>query len=51
MLSQEEDGNDKPVAYFSHQLHGAEVRFSTTELECLAVVEAAQHFLEINLLE
>ena len=33
-----------PVAFYSCQLRGAEVRYAETELEALAVVEAVKHF-------
>ena len=33
-----------PVAFYSRQLRGAEVRYAATELEALAVVEAVKHF-------
>ena len=44
VLSQDVDGTDKPIAYFSRQLKLAEVRYSVTEQECLVVVEAVRHF-------
>lgn len=34
-----------PVAFYSRQLRGAELRYSATELEALAVVRTVQHFL------
>ena len=34
----------QPAAYYSRQLRGAEHRYSTTELEALALVETIQHF-------
>ncbi len=34
----------RPVAFFSHHLKGAQQRYSAQELECLAVVEAVNHF-------
>ncbi len=34
-----------PVAFYSQQLRGAELRYSVTELEALAVVRTVQHFL------
>ena len=33
-----------PVAFFSRQLRDPETRYSATEIECLAVVEAIHHF-------
>ena len=45
VLSQtDEEGNDKPVAYFSRKLLPRETRYSTTEKECLAVVDGIRHF-------
>ena len=38
-----------PVSFFSRQLLDRESRYSATELECLAVVEALRH-LEVHLL-
>ena len=38
----EQDGH--PVAYFSRALRNAEVRYSTIELECLAIVESLKRF-------
>ena len=39
------DGEILPAAFYSRQLQGAEVRYSATELEALAVVESIKHFL------
>ena len=43
ILSQDVDGTDKPITYFSRRLKLAEVRHSVTEQECLAEVGAVQH--------
>ena len=39
------DGEILPAAFYSRQLRGAEVRYSTTKLEVLVVVESIKHFL------
>ena len=45
VLSQsEDDGNDRPVAYFSRKLLRREERYSTIEKECLAIKLAVQAF-------
>ena len=38
------DGEDRPVAYFSKQLQGAQQYYSATELEMLAIFSGIQHF-------
>ena len=38
------EGEEIPVAFFSHQLQNAEKRYSITELETLAIVSALKHF-------
>jgi len=47
VLSVERDGVETPTAYFSRQLRGAELRYSVTEWEALAVVAAVDHFLPL----
>ena len=44
VLSQDIDGTDKPIAYYSRRLKPAEAMYSVTEQECLAIVEAVRHF-------
>ena len=45
ILSQQAaDGEEHPVAFFSRKLLPREVRYSTVEKECLAVVAAVKHF-------
>ena len=44
VLSQVQDGKEVVISYASRQLKGAEVRFSTTEKEALAVVFALKHY-------
>ena len=44
VLSQEKDGIDLPIAFFSHVLNSAECNYSTTEKECLAVLYAVHQF-------
>ncbi len=38
------DGEELPVAFYSRQLRGAEVRYTVTELETLAIAQAVEHF-------
>ena len=40
-----------PVGFYSSQLKDAETRYATTELECLAIVEAVRHFDHVPSLE
>ena len=45
VLSQsQDDDSDLPVAFYSRKLLPRETRYTTTEKECLAVVNAVQHF-------
>lgn len=44
VLSVVRDGTERPVGYFSKKLLPAEKNYTITELECLAVVRAVDHF-------
>lgn len=44
VLSVMRDGEELPVGYFSKKLSPAERKYAATELECLAVVRAVEHF-------
>jgi hypothetical protein len=44
ILSQGKLGSDKPVAYVSRTLNGAELNYATVEKELLAIVWACKHF-------
>ena len=44
VLAQRKDGAEKNIAYPSHQLKGAELNFSATDGECLAVICAVKCF-------
>jgi len=36
--------NNKPIAFFSRKLTGAQTRYSVTEIELLAIVETIKEF-------
>ena len=44
VLSITRDGMDLPVAYFSRKLTKHEFNYAITELECLALIKATEHF-------
>jgi hypothetical protein len=44
VLSQLRDGKERPIAYCSRQLNSAESKYSTTELELLALLFATKQF-------
>lgn len=44
ILSQGEIGKDKPIAYYSRVLRGAELRYDTYEKEALAIVQGVKNF-------
>lgn len=44
VLSQGETGKDLPIAYASRTLNKAEINYSTTEKEALAIIWATNHF-------
>lgn len=44
VLSVKRNGQELPVGYYSKKLTPAEQKYSATELECLAVVRAIDHF-------
>ena len=44
VLSVERKGEELPVAYFSKRLTAAEKNYSASELECLAVLKAVDHY-------
>ena len=44
VLTQEKDGVDMPISYYSRKLNEAETRYTVTEKEALAIVAAVKHF-------
>ena len=44
VLSQEIEGQDHPIAFHSKKFSGAELNYSTTEKEALAIVASITHF-------
>ena len=44
VLSVVRDGQELPIGYFSKKLKKAEQNYAATELECLAVIRAIDHF-------
>jgi hypothetical protein len=44
VLSQVQNGEEHPIAYFSALFSPAERNNPTTDQECLAIVSAIQHF-------
>ncbi|KYO23805.1 hypothetical protein Y1Q_0015801 [Alligator mississippiensis] len=44
ILTQEEDGIERPVAYASHKLLPVETRYVTIERECLVIRWVVEHF-------
>lgn len=44
VLSQDENGKDFPVSYYSRTLNKAEQNYSTTGKELLAIVDSVKHF-------
>ena len=44
ILSIIRDGEELPVSFFPNKLKPAETHYSATELECLAIIRAVEHF-------
>ena len=44
VLSVEREGKELPLAYFSKRLTTAESNYSASEMECLEVVKAVDHY-------
>lgn len=44
LVQKDEEGEDKPISFVSRKLRGAEINYTTTEKECLAIVFAIEKF-------
>jgi hypothetical protein len=44
VLTQGDEDDERPIAYMSKKLVGAQKRYTTTEKECLAILTAIKHF-------
>lgn len=44
VLTQETNGEEHPICFFSQKLNGAERKYSATERECLAVIRGIEKF-------
>lgn len=45
LVQKDDENNDRPIAYVSRKLRGAELNYTTTGKECLAV-EKYRHYIE-----
>ncbi|KAL7724883.1 hypothetical protein ACLKA6_016347 [Drosophila palustris] len=44
LFQSDDEGRDRPIAFFSAELKGAQLNYSVTEKECLAAVKAIERF-------